>query len=301
MKPKKLQVGDTIGIVSPSDPIKKETFEQLENGIKVLNGLGFKILRGKHLSSSNPKEKAEDINAFFADKNVKAIICTQGGDSAEKTLPYIDWKIVKNNPKIFLGISDISVFLNAINHKTGLITFHGNDICYGFGRNPSKYDIDEFKKILIDGKTGEINHNRERKTIRSGKAIGKILGGNLRCLLKLSDTEYWPDFKDSILILEAYRIDKEKCLEYFKRLKEKNVFDKISGVIVGFIYGMQEENPASEQMEDLLLEFTKNYNFPILKINDFGHNCPNTTIPIGCKIELNADNKTIKIIENCVE
>lgn len=300
MKPKKLKIGDTIGIVSASDPITKENSQQLENGIKVLNDLGFKIVRGTYLASTDPKEKAGDINNFFADKRVKAIICTQGGDSAEKLLLYIDWQRIKENPKIFMGISDITVLLNAIHRKTGLITFHGNDVCWGFGRDPTEYDKQEFLNVVVRG-TKEIKQNRERKTIRKGKAKGKLLGGNLRCLLKLADTPYWPDFTDAILILEAYKIDEEKCIAAFKKLQEKKVFDKIKGVIVGFIYSMQEETPQSKQMEDLLLEFTKEYNFPILKVNDFGHNCPNTTLPIGCKIEVDADKKTIKLMEDCVE
>ncbi len=301
MKPARLRIGDTIGIVSPSDPVAKEDSEYLERGIKVLNDFGFEVSAGRHLFSANPEEKAKDINNLFLDREVKAIICAKGGDSAEKTLPFIDWNIVKENPKIFMGISDITVLLNSMNARTGLITFHGNDICYGFGRNPSEYDLQEFLDMLVHGKTGEIKPNGERKTIRGGTTTGKLLGGNIRSLLKLAGTEYWPDFTGSVLMMEAYRIDKEKCLEYLKNLKEKQVFDKINGAIVGFIYGMQEENPQGEQMEDLFLEFTKNYDFPILKVNDFGHNCPNTTLPIGCKAELDADRKMITIAESCVE
>ncbi|MAG02330.1 hypothetical protein CMI42_03255 [Candidatus Pacearchaeota archaeon] len=301
MKPEKLKIGDAIGIVSPSNPVEGESINLLEKGINYLENLGFKIKRGEFLSSTNPEDKAKDINNFFSDNEVKAIICTQGGDSAEKTIPFIDWEIIKKNPKIFMGISDITVLLNSINHKTDLITFHGNDICYGFGRNPNNYDLEEFKKILVNGKSGEINSNGERKTIRSGVTTGKLSGGNIRCLLKLADTEYWPDFDNSILILEAYKIDEEKCLEYFQILKDKKVFDKINGVIIGFIYEMQKENPNEKQMEDLLLEFTKEYDFPILKINDFGHNCPNTTLPIGGKVEMDADEKTITIIEGYIK
>ncbi len=200
-----------------------------------------------------------------------------------------------------MGISDITVLLNAMNQKTGLVTFHGNDVCYGFGRNPSEYDKQEFLDRLVYGKIGEIKQNRDRRTMRNGNATGKLLGGNLRCLLKLADTEYWPDFRGAILMLEAYRLTEEGCLENFKKLKEMKVFDQINGVIVGFIFGAQVENPKMDQMEDVLVEFTKEYDFPILKINDFGHNCPNTTLPIGCKVELDATKKNIKIIEKCVE
>ena len=296
---KRLKKGDLIGIVSPSDPLEDiEKDKQFDSGVKFLESLGFKIILGENISAKEPEKRAEDINKFFREVKVKAIIASQGGDSAEKLLPFIDFESIKRNPKIFLGISDITVFLNAINTKTGLITFHGNDVKYGFGRNPTDYDKNEFVRILMKDAKGEIPANGERKTVRSGKATGRILGGNLRCLLKLVDTEYWPDFTGAILFLEAYKIDKEKCLQCFKKLKEKKVFDQIKSVIVGFIFGMQEENPQGEQMEDILLKFTKDYKFPILKTNDFGHNTSNTVIPVGAMVEIDADKKKIKLIEN---
>ncbi len=300
--PPKLKFGDSIGIVSPSDPIEKGIHvEQFERGMKIIESMGFKLVIGKNLNSTDPKEKAEDINEMFSNPKIKAIICSQGGDSAEQTLAYIDWKAVKNNPKIFMGLSDITVFLNAIFAKTGLLTFHGDDVRFGFGKNPTEYDKREFIDLLVNGRVEEVRPNGYRKTIRSGKASGRLLGGNVRCLLKLAETEFLPDFKNSILLMEAYKATKEDCLKYFSKLKELGVFEKVSGVIVGFIYGMQVENPTGPQMENILLEFTKDYDFPILKINDFGHNCPNTVLPIGCKAEFDADEKKIKILERCVK
>ncbi len=240
--PPKLKLGDSIGIVSPSDPIGKETYaEQFARGIKIIDSMGFKIVLGKNLNSPDPKKKSDDLNEMFSNPKIKAIICSHGGDSAEQTLPFVDWKAVKNNPKIFVGLSDITVFLNAIFQKTGLVTFHGDDVRFGFGKNSSEYDKREFVDLLVNGRVGEVRPNSERKTIRSGKASGRLLGGNVRCLLKLAGTEFWPDFKNSILLMEAYKATKEDCLKYFSKLKELGVFDEISGVIVGFIYGMQVE------------------------------------------------------------
>src|SRR3989344_2022470 len=298
--PKKLHKSDLIGVVSPSDPIENpESDEQFKSGIKFLENLEFRVLLGNYISSKNPKERAEDINQMFKNKEVKAIIASQGGDSAEKVLPFLDWQIIKENPKIFMGISDITVLLNAINTKTGLITFHGNDVKWGFGKNPSKYDKNEFINRLIKGEKGEITANKERKTIRNGKATGRLIGGNAYCLLKLKHTEFWPDFTDSILFLEEYKPTEEQCIKGINLFKELRVFDKINGVIIGHIFGFKVT--SGRQMEDILLELTKNYNFPILKVNDFGHNTPNTTIPLGVKVELDADNKKITILEKFIE
>jgi len=297
--PERLKERDFIGVVSASDPLKDiEKDKQFDSGIKFLKNMSFNIILGKNLSSIDPEKRAEDINNFFKDKKIKAIIASQGGDTSEELLPFVDFEIIKKNPKILLGISDITVLLNAINTKTGLITFHGNDVKYGFGRNPTEYDKTEFSRILMNGSKGEIPANLERKTIRSGKAEGKLIGGNLYCLLKLANTEYWPDLEKSILFLEGYDFEKEDCESQLEKLKKLNVFDKIKGVIIGYIYSLQKLNPSSKQMEEILLEITKDYDFPILKVNDFGHNTPNTVLPVGAVIEMDADKKKIKLVED---
>ena len=299
--PERLKERDFIGVVSASDPLKDiEKDKQFDSGIKFLKNMSFNIILGKNLSSIDPEKRAEDINNFFKDKKIKAIIASQGGDTSEELLPFVDFEIIKKNPKILLGISDITVLLNAINTKTGLITFHGNDVKYGFGRNPTEYDKTEFRRILMTGSKGEIPANKERKTIRSGKAEGKLIGGNLYCLLKLIDTEYCPDFEESILFLEDYDFEKEDCKSQLEKLKKIGVFYKIKGIIIGYIYGLQAINTGSKQMEEVLLEITKDYDFPILKINDFGHNTPNTVLPVGAVIKMDADKRKIKIIEKFI-
>ena len=195
-----------------------------------------------------------------------------------------------------MGISDVTVLLNAIYKKTGLITFHGNDIVWGFGRNPSLYDRNEFLDRLVKGKMGRINIMGEIKTVRKGRAEGILLGGNLRCFLKLAGTPYFPDIRDSILFLEALTMTPEKCKYMLSLLKNMGVFDNIKGVIIGYIYGLQAKDKDVMQMEDILLSITDNYDFPILKVNNFGHNCPNTVLPVGAKVRLDAGEQEIEIL-----
>jgi muramoyltetrapeptide carboxypeptidase len=305
--PPKLNPGDTLGIVSPSTPVTKELDNQFRNGISFLEGLGFQVKTGRHVRSmswgytASPQEKAEDINGMFADDSVQAIICSQGGATANACLPYLDWELIRTHPKIFLGISDISVLLNAIHHKTGLVTFHGNDVMWGFGRTPSAYDRDEFLARLVDAKIGAIAPNRGQRTIRSGVAKGKLLGGNLHCLLKLAGTSYFPNFDESILFVEDIGITPEECDHAFQQLKQIGVFEQIQGAIIGYIDGLQNNPEAAAQMEDVLLRVTAEYDFPILKVDDFGHNCPNTTLPVGSKVKLAADECRIEIMEKCVQ
>lgn len=306
--PSVLNWGDTIGIVSPSTPVNKEQSRQFHKGIEFLESLGFHTVLGKHVYSTtlgyaaSPQEKARDINHMFADQSIQAIFCAQGGATANACLPYLRWDTIRENPKIFVGISDITVLLNAIHHKTGLVTFHGNDIMWGLGRNPTKYDKQAFISTLMDGNIGEIPASRERrKTVRSGSAVGKLLGGNLHCLLKLAGTPYFPDFHQAILFVEDIGVTSEDCDYLFQQLKQIGVFDQIQGALVGYVDGMQNSEKGAIPMEDVLLQTSAEYDFPILKVEDFGHNCPNAMLPVGGMLRLNADRRLIEVVENCVQ
>jgi muramoyltetrapeptide carboxypeptidase len=305
MLPPKLTPGDTIGVVSPSTPVEPDN-PQLANGVRFLESLGFKVLLGEHVFSNtlgyaaSPTEKAADLMSMFGDPAVRAIICSQGGDTANACLPYLDWQVIRDNPKIFLGISDITVLLNAIYTKTGLVTFHGNDVMWGFGRHPTAYDRQEFLARLVEGKIGEVTPAGPRKTMRSGRAEGRLLGGNLRCLLKLAGTPYLPDFSGAILCLESLGFEPAACDCMFRQLQQMGVFDQVAGVIVGYIDGVDNLPDATLHLEDVLLNVTQDYRFPILKANDFGHNCPNTTLPVGVRVRMDANEQEIEISEACV-
>jgi len=301
----KLDKGDRIGVVSSSTPVPPGDL-QFNKGVRFLEDMGFRITLGKHVFSNtlgyaaSPQEKAEDINNMFADKSIKAIVCSQGGSTANACLPYLDWDVIKENPKVFLGISDITVLLNAIYAKTGLVTFHGNDVMWGFGRDPTPYDVQEFVSRLMEAEIGKVNANGKRETIRSGVVEGRLLGGNLKCLLKLAGTPYFPDFTASVLFVESIEITPEECDYQFHQLKQIGVFDQVQGVIVGYIDGLDNKADEPLKMQDVLLTVTSEYRFPILKANDFGHNCPNTTLPVGAKVRVEADKQEIEILEECV-
>lgn len=305
--PNKLSPGDCIGVIAPSDPVSPEFTRRLQEGQSVLESLGFRVKFGKFIRenslgySATPEEKAHDIHAVFSDDEIKAVICAQGGDTANAPLHLLDWDLIQANPKIFLGLSDITVLLNAIHHQTGLVTFHGSDLLWSFGNELPDYERQEFLRVLVRGEVGPIPPNRERRTIRPGKAGGKLTGGNLRCLLKLAGTTFWPDFNGAVLFLEAYQITPKACHAAFSQLKQIGVFTQITGVVLGYIDSMQAEPTPRPHMEDVLLEITAEYRFPILKINDFGHNCPNTILPVGAEAELDAGEKSLIITSQIVK
>ena len=301
IKPPKLQKGDTICIVSPSAPIISDIKVGFDKGIARMKELGFKVMIAKNALSNSlgysatPKEKADDINNAFADTSIKAVICSQGGKNANSILPLLDYVLIKDNPKIFVGISDITVLLNTIYQETGLITFHGNDLIHGFGRNSSEYEINEFIDRLVNGKTGVVNKNSEWKVIKSGLAKGILVGGNLTCLLKLAGTKYFPDFREKILFLEDYGepYTADVVSYEFHQFNQIGVFKHVKGLWLGH-YKTKDDF----KYEDIAQEILHQYDFPVIKCDDFGHNTPNTIIPVGVEVKLDGEKGEVEIVGN---
>ena len=301
--PKRLKVGDTIGVVSPSMALDERRQKALETASKIFEDMGFKIKLAPHVfakddySAGTPKQRASDINAFFTDKDIHMVFCSVGGDTANGVLPFLDFKTIKRNPKIFMGYSDITVLLNAIKHKTGLQTYHGGCLTHFGAEDLSMYDIAEFKHILMEGRKGLIPaSDNKRAVVRDGIATGRLIGGNIKCLLKLAGTSYFPNFKDGILFLESYRTTPGTVDFMCEHLKQLGVFDQIKGAVVGYIYGLEKPEIQRPTFEDILKKVSKEYSFPILKCNDFGHKCPNTVLPLGAPVRLDTERLTLELL-----
>lgn len=301
MRAEKLKRGDTIGIVAPSEPITEEYKEYMKKSIKIFEDIGFKIKLSKNIYkntygySATPEEKASDINDMFSDKEVKAIISAVGGDNSFNCLGLIDYENIKRNPKIICGYSDATNYLEAIYTKTGLITYHHLEMI-DLGRKLKKdFELSQFKKILIDGTLGEIDKNSKYITLQKGCVEGIIVGGNVPSMVSLLNTEYFPDLTDKILFLEVYAssTDFDLADKYIGLLKYHGVFDKIKGLWIGHYHGDTEDT----KIEDIFMRHLKGYDFPILKCDDFGHDCEKVVIPIGAKIKLDASNCKVTILE----
>ena len=301
MRAERLKKGDKIGVIAPSEPITEEYKEYMKNSIKIFEDMGFKIKLSKNIYkntwgySATPEEKASDINDMFADKEVKAIISAVGGDNSFNCLGLIDYENIKRNPKIICGYSDATNYLEAIYTKTGLITYHHLEMI-DLGRKTKKdFELSQFKKTLIDGTMGDVDKNSQYKILQKGCVEGVIVGGNVPSMVTLLNTEYFPDLTDKILFLEVYAssTDFDLADRYIGLLKYHRVFDKIKGLWIGHYHGDTEDT----KIEDIFMRHLKGYNFPILKCDDFGHDCEKVVIPIGAKVRLDADNGLVKILE----
>ena len=297
MLAEKLNYGDTIGVVGVSNSMKEDNIEEtFYKAEAFLINKGFKIKRGKYLfedyygSCGTREQKCKDFMDMFLDDEVKAIVCLDGGETCNTFIDLLDYDTIKKHPKILVGYSDITVLLQSIYSKTGLITFSGPDF-YDFGLEYAEEQYKVFEEAFINKELTKFV-GEDKKIIREGKASGKIIGTNLATMMYLLGTPYLPNMDNTILFIESLNSSSNECQRRFAHLKQYGIFDKISGIVIGYNYDLQKNGYIYPQMEDILLDYTKEYNFPIIKCNSFGHRIVNSIIPIG----VNA-----KIIDNKVE
>lgn len=311
IKPKKLQHGDTIGVFTASNPITDEVNQWLQNGIKRLKEMGFNIVTGKNLFKKNyytagsPAERYSDFRELIENKEVKMIITAMGGENAHQILELIDFELIKKNPKIIMGHSDPTVLLNPIFERIRLITFYGHHAC-SFDPNWQwfgEYDMKHLKKILMEPKIpGAIEPSTERENWKDGIAEGEFVGGCMTDLRKLVGTPFEPDWKNKILILEQIGEPPQEINVVLTHFKHAGVFDKVSGLLLGKFYECMDKKHEDwdKPLNDVFLDELKEYDFPILKTEDFGHFSHMFPVPIGAKGRIDATNKTIEILEDVV-
>lgn len=311
MKPKRLRRGGTIALIAPSDPISEKGRPFLEKGMALLEKEGFRVFLGKNalkrdrwgFSGGTPEERAEDFNRYFKDDKVDAIWCVHGGETVNQILPLIDFNAVKKNPKIFLGMSDIDVLHLAIQRKTGLVTFHGASPKAGAGVDlEDPYTWDCFVSRMLEGER-EIKPSAKRKCLRPGKGEGKIVGCNLSSITKLLGSPDSPDFKNAVLFIESFVSKPKDVLWKLTQVKQAGLFDRLKGVVIGYIYGFQDpaytkERPVPCSYEELVMEVLTGFKGPVMKVEDFGHGAKNCFLPMGGRVFMDSEKGVIRIQED---
>lgn len=303
--PDKIKIGDTIGVTAPSNPIIGDNIQEIEEAKKIVEGKGFKVKFSKNLFSntnrysSTAQEKAEDINEMFKDKEVKMIWFAKGGANSNSVFEYLDYEIIRNNPKIICGYSDITSITNIITAKTGLVTFSGTNF-KTIATDMTDYSFKEALKRFVDGSLEIGKENEEYLTIQEGVVEGELIGGNLNLLHGLVSGKYKVDFTDKIVFMEELGIETDPALanNFLYYMKQNNVFDKIKGLWIG-----NYEHDSEIELEKIVMDVLENkYRFPIIKSNNFGHIENKTVIPIGTKARIDTSKeRKIELIENCVK
>jgi muramoyltetrapeptide carboxypeptidase len=315
LKPKRLQPGDTVGLVAPASAIWQDV--EVDIARESLEALGLKVQIGRHLRdkhgylAGDDKDRAEDINSFFKDRNVAGVIAIRGGWGSARLLPHIDFNAIQRNPKIFMGYSDITALHNAIQAKTGLITFHGP---VGLGRWDT-WSVDWVKRVLFNAEAVTMSNKTElsdrnsltqvdnrTRTITPGKVRGRMLGGNLTVLTAILGSPYVPDYAESILFLEdvqenLYRIDR-----MLTSLKLAGILDKAKGVVFGMCSQCSpgNDNYGALTLEDIMDDHIKPLGVPAWQGAMIGHDTPQWTVPFGLEVDIDAGACTVTMTEPAV-
>lgn len=312
IRPPHLKPGDTVGLINPAGAtFHPDDVTQTE---EILTALGLKAKRGKYILdrygylAGTDEHRAADINEFYADKSVNALLSIRGGWGCNRILPLLDYETIKRNPKIILGYSDITSLLVAIFAKTGVITFHGPVGTSTWNR----YSTKNVQDILFDGKAvtmenpHEIGDNLTQTkdrilTITPGKVQGRLVGGNLSVLTAMVGSDYLPDWKDTILFVEEveeniYRVDR-----MLTQLKLAGILDKISGFVFGKCSDCGSgEGYGSLTLEDVLNDLIKPLGIPAYYGAMIGHITDKFTVPVGVNVEMDAVKGTIQMLEPAV-
>ena len=328
--PPKLNIGDTVGIVSPSSPVTNRAYYR--RSIGVLKRLGFNVILGKNAlrylgyMAGTAEERVQDLHDMFADQEVKAIFTSAGGFVSHHLLRYLDYDLIRKNPKIICGFSDLTTLLNAIFKKTGMIPFYNFSI-ERFNKKTSDFTIKSFMDMFVSDEPPVFLPRKSRwKIIRKGRAEGRLIGGNLLTIVNnINLKEYAPnphqDRRKYILFFEEHGTDLEELDNSLHRLGLAGFYDHIAGIIIGKITdvdrtGKLRRVPAGDiefQSKPLPRSLTINQIFkrifdeyqvrvPILSNFDCGYARDKVTMPIGAMVSmnLNKEEPSIKLLENPV-
>lgn len=278
-----LNKGDKIGIISCSNGLSiknKNLIDELKLNLKSLD---IEMVEGDtlyakeyNLFSGTGEEKARALEKLFLDKDIKMIFDISGGDLANEVLDFLDFNLIKENLKPFFGYSDLTVLLNAIYSQCHINTYN-----YQLRNLIGKFkeeQMQNFKASFIEGK--EDIFNLDYEWINGSHLEGVVVGGNIRCLLKLAGTKYMPDFKDKILFLESFSGNSAKMVTYITQYKNLGVFNEVKGIILGEFTEMERDNLKPDIVE-ILKRVIGEINIPILKTRDLGHGADAKCIPIG--------------------
>ena len=265
---------------------------------------------------------------MFVDPDIRAIIAAIGGDHSSQLLPHLDFDLIRKHPKIFMGFSDITVLNVAIWQQTKLVTFNGPAILTDFGEYPRIFDYTKtsfletvastvtpgvikeapaWTEEFLDWKLKQdLFRPRQMRPspgwnwLKPGYGEGPLVGGCLESLQHIKKTPFWPNWQDAIFFFETSELtpSPEQIDEILQDYEREGVFDQISGLIVG--RAIYYSNAQKARLNDVIIERTRNFEFPIVTDMDFGHTAPQFTVPIGCRARIDSDQKTFEILESAV-
>jgi len=313
--PRALRQGDTIALVAPASPVKRR---RIEVAIERLEAKGFHIklygdlYRQHGYLAGDDSTRAEELMAAFADPEVAAIFPARGGTGVTRLLDLLDYNVIRRHPKIVAGFSDITALHLALHSQTGLVTFHSPHPMDGIGVPDGLSELTArtyWRALLADEYSDQNGYeipltNQEREsivTLYPGKATGRLVGGNLALVVAMMGTPYEIDTHENILLLEdineqPYRIDRA-----LSQLKLAGKLDTLTGVLLGqFTDCVASPNKASFTLDEVFQGYFCELDIPVMQNFPSGHCRDNATLPLNVEVEMDADGRRVKVLENPV-
>ena len=305
IKPKSLKQGDVIGIATPASSLNR--YEALEKGIRYIESIGFRVELAPNVYkecgylAGNDDERLKDIHLLFNKKSVKCIFAARGGYGSMRLINKLDYSLIKRNPKILVGYSDITALQLAILAKTGLISFSGPMVGVELADGLKPKQEEQFWQMLTSSSLPDsitIPKNKQR-CYSKGFAKGCLLGGNLSIISALIGTSYFPNISNTILFLEEiderpYRIDR-----MLMQLKLAGIFYRTNGILLGmFTNCIPEKRKPSLSLEQVLQDLFNGCSFPVIGHIPYGHRGGSLTFPIGIQVQFDTKSREIKFLES---
>lgn len=303
-RPSKLSSGDIVGICAPAGALRR--VEEVTEFKQVLEEMGYRVKVGPNCQKTygyfagTDEERASDFMAFIEDAEIKAIFFLRGGWGCARLIPYLDFDKISENPKIIMGFSDATTLLNAILVRSQLMTFHGPS-----GNSSwNSYSRSYVKRVLSEGEHVVFKNTPEDSeiiTYSAGLTSGTLWGGNLSVICSLIGTEFLPNFSDGILFLEDVGEEPYSIDRMLTQLKMANILNRSKGVILGnFRKCVAEEPERSFTLEEVFEQHFKNSKIPVFYGAQIGHTVNKFTIPLGVRVQMDANKGEITMIEPAV-
>ena len=311
IKPKRLRPGDTIAVIAPASGIEPENFEK---ALQNLADLGFKTKAGINARrragflAGTDKERTDDLHRAFADKTVDGIWCVRGGYGATRILPAVDFNLIRRNPKIFVGYSDITALHTAIFQNTGLVTFHGPVAASSFSDYTKNHLVNVLMNPSASYKIESAPENAANEselyktaTITPGKCRGTLIGGNLSLLTAVAGTPFaLRATRGKILFIEDVREAPYRVDRMLTQLRESLNLSALAGIALGVFADSNPKDEISPSLLDVVKDRLGDLGIPVVYGLSFGHIHDQFTLPVGIRAELDADAATINLLESGV-
>lgn len=318
IRPKALEAGDTIAIAALSSPLETGDAEMYQRGVGELESMGFRVRAAPLVdvektwwwAAAQPDEVGRELNQLFLDPEVRAIWALAGGRFALSYLDALDYDAIAANPKPLIGMSDIDALLLAIHSRTGLVTFHADQLLYGVGEwnllseTDHARQADAYRRVLTSTEpAGLLPALSTWETWRPGRAQGRLLGGLLHRFLRIQATPwaFAPErFDGAILFIEDLNTPTINVWNDLHVLRHSGVFDRIAGLLIGPLETVQVMPEAPQTLREVVLDVLGDRDIPVIGNVNLGHAGPNLPLPLGVRAAIDAEELTVELLESAV-